>query len=451
VLGRTDGNTLFVRTYYPGETTTVTAPQVSPDGTVFQHWLRNGVVFSTTLSLTVSMLADLELTAVYGPPSPFNHSLIVRSVNPDEGVPIEITPTDTRALGDGETSLLRIYPDGMAVTVTAPATAGTNTFRQWILNGLPISTNLTETILMSQDHEMIAVYGPPVTPQQRVLTVDSRNPNSGVPVSVSTPDISGDTDGDTVFVRIYNFGESTTLVAPESSGTNNTTFLRWERDGVPYSENRTVTIDMFSDVHMTAVYGEVVRNVTLTVESQNPDSGVVISVAPGDLNSETTGTTTFQRLYEIGRTVTLSAPATADDRPFLHWLFDGVPLSTNPVVNVTMLDDRTMTAVYGDPLPPADVTLTVRAEGPDGDITTLIGATPDNNSNSGGSTTFTRVYDSGNLVTLTAPAVSNGLNFDHWVIGGVIYSNSPEVTLTLLANTTITAIYVQPVTSGSGL
>ena len=451
VLGRTDGNTLFVRTYNPGETTTVTAPQVSPDGTVFQHWLRNGVMFSTNLSETVTMLADLELTAVYGPPAPVNRSLIVRSVNPDSGVLVEITPDDSRGLGDGETGLLRIYPDGETVTVTAPATAGTNTFRQWILNGVPVSTNLTETILMSQDHELIAVYGPPVDPRQRVLTVDSRNPNSGVPVSVSTPDISGDTDGNTVFVRIYNFGESTTLVAPETGGTNNTTFLRWERDGVPYSENRTVTIDMLSDVRMTAVYGEVIRNVTLTVESQNPDSGVVISVAPGDLNSETTGTTTFQRLYEVGRTVTLSAPATADDRPFLHWLFDGVPLSTNPVVNVTMLSDRTMTAVYGDPLPEEDVTLTVRAEGPDGDITTLIGATTDNNLNSGGSTTFVRVYDSGTQVTLTAPPVSNGLNFDHWEINGVIYSNSSVVTLTLLANTTITAIYVQPVPSVSGL
>jgi formylglycine-generating enzyme required for sulfatase activity len=451
VLGRTDGRTLFVRTYNPGETTTVTAPEVSPAGTVFQYWLRNGVMFSTNLTESVTMLADLELTAVYGPLAPVNRSLIVRSVNPDGGVLIQITPNDTRALGDGETSLLRIYPDGATVTVTAPATAGTNSFRQWILNGLPLTTNLTGNIIMSQDHELIAVYESPVRPEERVLTVDSRNPNSGVPVSVSTPDISGNTDGSTVFVRIYTYGQSTTLVAPETGGTNNTTFLRWERDGVPYSENRTVTIDMFSDVRMTAVYGEVVPNVTLTVESLNPDSGVVISVAPGDLNSETTGTTTFQRLYEMGQTVTLSAPTTVEDRPFLQWLFDGVPLSTNPVVNVTMLADRTMTAVYGDPLPPVDVTLIVRAEGPDGDITTLIGATPDNNANAGGSTTFTRVYDTGTLVTLTAPPVSNGLNFDHWEIGGSIYSNSLEVTLTLLANTTITAIYVQPAPSVSGL
>jgi len=293
---------------------------------------------------------------------------------------------------------------------------------------------------------VIAVYGPPVEPQQRVLTVDSRNPNSGVPVSVSTPDISGDTDGDTVFVRIYNYGETTTLVAPENGGTNNTTFLRWELDGVPYSEDREVTIDMFSDVHLTAVYGEVAADVTLTVESQNPDSGVVISVAPGDLNSETTGTTTFQRLYEVGQTVTLTAPTTAENRPFVHWLFNGVAFSTNPVVNVTMLDDRTMTAVYGDPLPEEDVTLVVRAEGPDGDITALIGATPDNNSNAGGSTTFSRVYDSGTQVTLTAPSVSNGLNFESWVIGGAIYSHSQTVTLDMLSDFTITAIYVEPET-----
>jgi hypothetical protein len=451
ILGRTDGNSLFVRTYNPGENVTVTAPEVSPTGTVFQQWLRNGIPFSSDRTLNIAMLGDVELTAVYGPPDPINRSLIVRSVNPDSNVQISISPDDIRNQGDGNTGLLRIYKDGETVTLTAPATAGTNSFRQWILNGSPISTNLTETVVMSQDHELIAVYGPPVRPEDRVLTVDSRNPNSGVPVTVSQPDISGNTDGNSVFVRIYTYGDTTTLTAPEISGTNNTEFLRWERDGVPFSEDRTVTIEMLTDVRMTAVYGEVPRDVTLTVASLNPDSGVIISVAPGDLNSETTGTTTFNRLYGYGETVTLTAPTTAEDRPFLHWLYNGVVMSTNTVISVNMLSDLTMTAVYGDPVPPGNVTLTVRSQGPDGAIITLIGATPDITANAGGSTEFHRTYINGTPVTLTAPPTSNGFDFHHWEVGGAVFSSSQIVSLTLLANTTITAVYVEPIPSVSGL
>jgi len=187
-------------------------------------------------------------------------------------------------------------------------------------------------------------------------------------------------------------------------------------------------------------------------EIQAPIGGVVISVAPGDLYSgETTGTTTFNRLYEYGRTVTLAAPTTAETKPFLHWLFNGVAVSTNPVYSVTMLDNITMTAVYGDPGPAIEVTLTVRSIGPDGPIRTLISATPDITANAGGTTEFLRTYHSGTSVTLIAPSASNGLDFDHWEIGGSVYSSSRTVSLTLLANTTITAVYVQPVSSVSGL
>ncbi len=454
ILGRTGGATLFVRTYNLGENVTVTAPAISPTGTEFQEWRRNGIPYSTDREIDITLLTDLELTAVYGPPEPVIRSLIVRSVNPDSNVPIDITPVDTRSLGSGETALQRLYLDGDTVTLTAPSTVGTNTFRQWILNGSPVTyTNLTFSITMLQDHELIAVYGPPVQPQERVLTVDSRNPNSGVPISVSGPDISDATDGSTVFVRIYNYGDTTTLIAPGIAGTNNNTFLRWERDGVPYSEENEVTLDMLADIRMTAVYGDATPNVTLTVKSENPESGVVINVAPGDLNARTSGETTFERIYEYGQTVTLTAPPTADDRPFLYWRYnDDYILATNPVVNVTLLGNLTMTAVYGDPVePPATVTLIVRSSGPDGAITTLVSATLDNNNNADGSTEFTRIYNTGSQVTLTAPAVSNGLNFDHWEISGSRLSNSQSVTLTLLANTTITAVYVQPPPSVSGL
>ncbi len=451
VLGRTDGLTRFDRTYNPGAQVTVTAPETSPNGSTFQHWLRNGSIFSYDLSLDISMLTDSELTAVYGPPEPVERLLVILSINPESEVPIIISPNDKIGLGNGETSLQRTYFDGQTVTFTAPAIVSTNTFRQWLLNGSPLSANLTESVTMLQDHQLIAVYGPPAQPQERILIVDSRNPFSGVPISVSQPDISGQANGDTVFVRIYQYGQSTTLTAPEISGTNNTEFLRWEMNGEPYSNDRIVTIEMFSDVQMTVVYEDAPRPVTLTVESQNPDTGVLIGIAPEDNFSEANGETTFERIYLYGQNVILSAPPVADNRPFLHWLYNDIAISTEPVYNVNMFEDITMTAVYGDPDPVEELLMTIRSRGPDGPLSTLIGTTADINGAAGGTTEFQRTYESGTGVTISAPPTSNGLNFDHWEIGGTPFSNNQTISFSMLQNITVTAVYVDPQASPSGL
>ncbi|MFU8779761.1 MAG: formylglycine-generating enzyme family protein [Kiritimatiellia bacterium] len=449
---RTDGNTTFVRTYNPGTLTTITAPETAPNEAPFVRWLLNGQPYSLDPSITLEMLTDYEITAVFGDPPPPRRILVVRSVNPDSDVPIEVSFPDERANEDGLSPFLRLYDDGTLLTLVAPPTAGTNAFRQWILNGVPISTNLTTDLLMSQDHELIAVYGPPAQPAERVLTVDSRNPFSGVPIEVSQADISGDTDGTTVFVRIYNYGEFTTLVAPELAATNNYAFLYWERDGEQFSTDRSVTIEMVTDIRMTAVYGPFVPDVTLTVESQNPDSGVSIVVSPADLDSLTTGTTTFNRTYEMGQNVLLNAPEEVDGQPFLRWLFNGTPLSTNNIVNVTLLSDVTMTAVYGDPVPVENVVLTIASEGPDGPIGTLLEAvSPDISGNTTGTTIIQRIYTYGDTVTITTPATSNGFNFSHWSVGGAVFSSNRTVDLLMLADTTITAIYVEPPPSVGGL
>ncbi len=456
IRGDTDGSTQFTRTYNPGETTTVTAEEASSDGTYFQEWLLNGVPFSTDRSITLTMLSDMELTAVYGPLPPENRWLVVRSSNPDSDVPIGIDLPDQRSQTDGQTAFVRLYQDGDTVTATAPATAGGNSFQQWILNGTPYTTNLSATVTMFQNHEMIAVYGPPLEPEDRTLVVDSRNPNSGVPITVSAPDKNGNSDGDTVFVRTYTYGQSTTLTAPVQGGTNDTTFLYWELNGTRYSDDRTITVEMLADLHLTAVYGDAPTDVTLSVSAKdstndNPIPGVTVSVAPADNNQETTGSTAFQRIYDGGTVATLTAPLNADGKEFQYWERDGVPVTTSQTVNVELLTDVSMTAVYGDPPPDEELTLTVRSEGPDGALITYVTTTPDNYAAAGGSTTFERHYNTGTSVTLTAPSTSDGYVFDHWKVGDTIVSNSQTYTLELLSNLTVTAVYTSPPPSASGL
>ncbi|RLC04854.1 MAG: hypothetical protein DRI57_27950, partial [Deltaproteobacteria bacterium] len=449
INGNTDGDTSFIRTYNPAEETTLTAPQFADNGNKFEEWRRNGVAISTNLSINVAMLSDIEMTAVYGDDTD-DRWLIVRSINPDNGVPIEIDLPDQRALTDGETDFSRLYVDGDTVTVTAPPAADGNEFKQWFLDGTPLSTNQTITVYMFQNHEIVAEYGPAVGPDDLSLYVDSRNPRSDVPIAVSLIDNNGLQNGDTVFVRTYTHGDTTTLTAPIQGGTNNTFFTHWERDGAHYSNDRTVDVTMLTDVHMTAVYGDAPPPVTLTVNAQKDDGTVIstiIGVAPADLNGETVGTTEFQREYNYGTTATLDAPEEVDGETFLHWERAGTPLTTNRTVDIELLSDVTMTAIYGPDPNPEEVILTVRSEGPDGSLSTVITVTPDKFGAAGGTTTFERHYDSGTEVMLTAPeSVSGNLLFDHWNLNGSQYtqpgSNTLTVPLEMLSNNTITAVYI---------
>jgi len=85
---------------------------------------------------------------------------------------------------------------------------------------------------------------------------------------------------------------------------------------------------------------------TLTVVSLNPNSGVSISVSPVDNNADGDGTTQFTRIYNMGVSVTLTAPAIVGNNEFEKWQRDGLDYSTNRVVTPTLNTDSTMTAVY---------------------------------------------------------------------------------------------------------
>jgi Subtilase family/FG-GAP-like repeat len=84
----------------------------------------------------------------------------------------------------------------------------------------------------------------------------------------------------------------------------------------------------------------------LTVASINPASGVAITVSPNDIDGMGNGTTQFTRTYNINAIVTLTAPATAGGNTFQKWQKDGVDVTTNQTVNVTMDTNHTLTAVY---------------------------------------------------------------------------------------------------------
>jgi len=158
-----------------------------------------------------------------------------------------------------------------------------------------------------------------------VLTVESKDPDSSVTVTVNPRDVTGQQNGTTPFTRLYEAGEVVTLTAsnPESPGN---TLKQWLLDGTPISTNATITVTMLRDTTVTAVYGADIPVVdhTLTVNSVNPGSGVPIQISKPDLNSQRDGSTEFLRLYGYGTALTATAPLTAPGgNRFQHWLLDG--------------------------------------------------------------------------------------------------------------------------------
>ena len=92
------------------------------------------------------------------------HTLTVNSSNPNSGVNIAVSPNDNNGNGSGTTPFNRVYNNNTAVTLTAPATAGVNTFQKWQRDGVDVTTSPTTNVTMDADHTMTAVYMTPPTP-----------------------------------------------------------------------------------------------------------------------------------------------------------------------------------------------------------------------------------------------------------------------------------------------
>ncbi|MCR4392652.1 MAG: Ig-like domain-containing protein [Candidatus Acetothermia bacterium] len=99
------------------------------------------------------------------------------------------------------------------------------------------------------------------------LTVASLNPNSGVSITVSPNDTSGQGNGTTPFSRTYINNTVVTLTAPATAGGNN--FQKWQRNGVDWVTTQpptTTTVTMDADYTMMAVYVSATPPATGTIQ-----------------------------------------------------------------------------------------------------------------------------------------------------------------------------------------
>jgi hypothetical protein len=181
----TTGTTPFTATYSSGTTVTLKAPAAAGNQ-AFSSW--TGCTSASTVTCTVTMSADTTVTANYASPVTPIYVLTVDSANPSSGVAIGASPADLNGLATGTTVFTLSYTSGTAVTLTAPATAGSNAFSSW--TGCTSASTVTCTVTMSADTTVTASYTivPTVTATPSLSAVGTTQP---LPVTVKVSGGSG--------------------------------------------------------------------------------------------------------------------------------------------------------------------------------------------------------------------------------------------------------------------
>lgn len=232
-------------------------------------------------------------------PPAATYALTVNSFNPSKtAVNIGVFPADNNRTTSGTASFALTFDSGIAVTLTAPATAGGSSFSSW--TGCASTGGTTCTVTMNADTTVTANYAIAAT---HTLTVNSTNPSSGVTIAASPADNNQVSNGNTGFTLTYNTGSTVTLTAPSMASGHS--FLSWT--GCTTTSGATCTANMSADTSVAAAYSSTITP-TLTVQPtpSNITTGQAVSVAV--TVAAASGTPTGNVVLTSGRYV--SAPAT---------------------------------------------------------------------------------------------------------------------------------------------
>jgi hypothetical protein len=406
------------------------------------------------------------------PPPPTTYVLTVDSSSPSSGVAIAVSPADNNSAGNGTTSFSRTYNSGASVTLTAPATSGSDTFSSW--TGCTSASTVTCTVTMNANATVTANYAatPPVT---YTLTVNSTSPSSGVAITVAPADNNSAGNGTTSFTRTYNTGTSVTLTAPATSGSN--TFSSWT--GCTSASTVTCTVSMTANTTVTANYA---ASASPTITSFSASASTITAggsdnltavfsggtgvITPGNLpvtsgtpvsvSPTTTTTYTLTVTPAVGAAITATVSVTVDPAPTIT-SFVANPTSVGPggSTNLTavfangsgVITPGSIPIFSGTPLsvsPSATTTYTLTVTNPIGTPTTAT-ATVTYNASGPAISSFTAnptTIAAGSSSSLTAD-FTNGTGMI--TPGNIAVTNGTPVSVSPAATTTYT-LTVTPTT-----
>lgn len=147
-------------------------------------------------------------------------------------------------------------------------------------------------------------------------------------------------NGQRVWTRIWGSSRSDGARACAARLSNEVYAALFARNGF---DGQTNVLPLYEDAALSRFgYGS---GGTLSVQSENPFSGVALAVSRPDTAGMTDGVTPFSRTYGAAWETTLTAPSSAYGRVFDRWRVNGVEVTNNPLVLV-MDTNYTVTAVY---------------------------------------------------------------------------------------------------------
>lgn len=272
VHGLTGGETPLMLSYCSNASVQLIAP-ASASGNQFARWDVDGSNAGSSATLTLCVQGDLVANAVYTPDATRVHTLNVLSLNPAGGVDIGVAPEDVSNAGDDVTPFTRSFPNATDVILSAPASAGCNTFSHWERDGAIYTSENAVALTVTTGATLRAVY---TLMPYRSLTVLAENPVMGVPITISLADTNGNSSGATPCVRTFVMNQTVSLTAPDRAGGN--TFFQWEVDGNAYGGSSTITLPMNASHTARAVYGRTLqREWTVIAGSSTDDFGSAIA------------------------------------------------------------------------------------------------------------------------------------------------------------------------------
>jgi hypothetical protein len=149
---KTSGSTGFTLSYNAGTAVTLTAPATS-SGNNFSSW--TGCTSTNGATCTVTLNSNTTVTANYAAV----YVLTVNSTTPASGVAITASPADLSSKTTGSTAFTLSYAAGSSVTLTAPATSGSNAFSSW--SGCTTASTVTCSVTLNTSTTVTANYTVP--------------------------------------------------------------------------------------------------------------------------------------------------------------------------------------------------------------------------------------------------------------------------------------------------
>lgn len=477
---------------------------VTPLGNGTTVWASKVYTFTANTASTTVTFTDTSTTSnsvdlildnvVVGPQS---SRYLAVTTSPDAGASVTVSPSDTAGNGTGSTGFLRTYAANTTVTLTAPASNAGKSFLRWQKNGVDlVGSTASIGVTMDGNHAMNAVYGSnnaPVAvadayaatanttltvPAIGVLTNDSDadgnpltaalnaaplngsltlnpngsftyTPNSGYtgPDSFSYRANDGTSDSNvvTVSLTVSSSGAATQLVTNgsfESNLTNWTTTGNMQiQSASPYAPSNGTKLLAFNSGNTTP--NGVVSQSFATVSGQTYQLTFDLGILAFNTNSQRAQVAVTGSGSLLSQAITLTGNGSGTTR----WFPQTFSFVANSATTTLSFTDTSTTTSNADLLldnvkvtgSVPNYTLTV-ASSPSSSVGVVI-SPPDRNSNSGGSTSFTRSYSSGSIVNLSAHAIAGGSAFQKWQKNGTDLSTSAATNVTIDADMTLTAIY----------